>query len=60
MADYIHYAVIRAIEIEELIHSIRCLANCRQFTHIDACKLSEQGAQHIAMQLSLHITRQLQ
>jgi hypothetical protein len=59
MADYIHYAAIRAIEIEELIRPIRCLGNCRQLTHIDACELSEQGVQHVALQLSLHITRKL-
>jgi hypothetical protein len=60
MADYVYYAVIRAIEIEELVRSIRCFGNCRQFTYIDASELSEQGVEHIAMQLSLHITRQLQ
>jgi hypothetical protein len=58
MADYIHYAVIRAIEIEELVRSIRCFGNCRQFTYIDAGELSGQGVRHVAMQLSLHITRQ--
>jgi hypothetical protein len=60
MADYIHYALIGAIEIEELVRSIRCFGNCRKFTHIDAGELSEQGVGHVAMQLSLHITRQLQ
>jgi hypothetical protein len=60
MADYIHYAVIRAIEIEELVRSIRCFGNCRKFTYIDVGELSEQDAGNIAMQFSLHITRQLQ
>jgi hypothetical protein len=60
MADYIYYAVIRAIKIEEPIRSIRCPGNCRQFTYIDAHELSEQNVPHIATQLSLHITRQLQ
>jgi hypothetical protein len=59
MADYIYYAVIRAIELEELIHPILCLVNCKQITYIDADEFSGQGARHAAMQVSLHITRQL-